>query len=145
MWYSSFSTGIFDIDNQHANIDSLIKLYEKDNEQANEQKWLGMISKTIQLHFDFEENFFNENMPQEHFDEHRKLAEHVKSKLTEKQNNKISKTDLITLMRGLLLNHVIDFDSKFKEIAVREGSHYRYSQSSSHHNIDFGYKFRELN
>jgi hemerythrin len=116
MWYSKLSTGIFEVDNQHSNIDSVTILYEKDKDSAYEQKWLDMIFNSIRLHFEFEEVLFSNKMPSEHLEEHRKLTEHLKVLLGKREKQEISKLDFISSIRGLLIFHVTEFDSKFKEL-----------------------------
>jgi hemerythrin len=116
MWYSKLSTGILEVDNQHGNIDSVTMLYEKDEDSKNEKKWLEMIFNTIRLHFEFEEVLFNNKMPSEHLEEHRKLTEHLKILLTKREKQKISKLNFINSIRELLISHVTEFDSKFKEL-----------------------------
>ena len=116
MWYSKFSTGILEVDNQHGNIDSLTILYENDKDSANEQKWLDMIFNTIRLHFEFEEVLLSKKMPPEHKAEHLELNEHLKVILDKREKQEISKLDVINSIRGLLISHVTEFDSKFKEL-----------------------------
>jgi hemerythrin len=116
MWYSKLSTGILEVDNQHGNIDSVTILYENDKDAVNEQKWLDMIFKTIRLHFEFEEVFFSKKMPPEHVAEHLELTEHLQVILAKREKQEISKSDVISSIRGLLISHVMEFDSKFKEL-----------------------------
>lgn len=119
MWYSKFSTGILEVDNQHGNIDSVTILYENDPDSADEEKWLGMIFDTIRLHFEFEEILFGSRMPVEHKTEHIVLIEHIKKIVGKRKQQKISKSDLINTIRGLLVSHVTEFDLKFKELMAR--------------------------
>ncbi len=116
MWYSKFSTGILEVDNQHGNIDSVTILYEKDKDSANEQKWLDMIFNTIRLHFEFEEVLLGRKMPLEHLAEHRELTEQLQVILAKREKQEISKLDVISSIHGLLISHVTEFDSKFKEL-----------------------------
>ena len=116
MWYSKLSTGILEVDNQHGNIDSVTILYENDKDSTNEQKWLDMIFNTIRLHFEFEEVLFSNKMPSEHLEEHRELTDHLRLILAKREKQEISKLDVISSIRGLLISHVTDFDSKFKEL-----------------------------
>ena len=115
MWYSKFSTGILEVDNQHGNIDSVTILYENDKDSANEQNWLDMIFNTTRLHFEFEEVLFSKKMPPEHLAEHRELTEHLRVILAKRQKREISKLEVISSIRGLLISHVTEFDSMFKE------------------------------
>jgi hemerythrin-like metal-binding protein len=116
MWYSKFSTGILEVDNQHGNIDSVTILYENDTDSANEAKWLDMIFDTIRLHFEFEEILFGTRMPAEHKAEHIALIDHIKIILGRRKQQEISKPDLVNTIRGLLVSHVTEFDLKFKEL-----------------------------
>jgi len=116
MWYSRFSTGVLEVDNQHGNIDSVTMLYENDTDAANEQKWLEMIFNSIRLHFEFEEVLFSNKMPPKHQEEHRKLADHLRVLLAQREKQEISKLDVVNSIRGLLISHVTEFDSKFKEL-----------------------------
>jgi len=116
MWYSKLSTGNLEVDNQHGNIYSITMLYEEDKDSANEQKWLDMIFNTTRLHFEFEEVLFSNKMPSKHLEEHREFTEHLKVLLTERGKQEMSKLDFINSMRGLLISHVTEFDSKFKEL-----------------------------
>ena len=114
MWYSKFSTGILEVDNQHGNIDSVTILYENDNDSANEQKWLDMIINTVRLHFEFEETLLSKKIPPEHKEEHLELNEQLRVLLQRREKQEISKLDVIGSIRGLLLSHVTEFNSKFK-------------------------------
>jgi hemerythrin len=116
MWYSKLSTGVLEVDNQHGNIDSVTILYENDKDTTNEQKWLDMIFNTIRLHFEFEEVLFGDKMPSEHLEEHRELTEHLKVLVTKRKKQVIPKPDFISTIRGLLIFHITEFDSKFKEL-----------------------------
>jgi len=116
MWYSSLSTGFLEVDNQHGNIDSVTMLYENDTDAANEQKWLQMIFNSIRLHFEFEEVLFSKKMPPEHLEEHRQLTEHLNMILAKREKQELSKLDVISSIRRLLVSHVTEFDSTFKEL-----------------------------
>ena len=85
-------------------------------DSANERKWLDMIFNTTRLHFEFEEVLFSNKMPPKHLEEHRELTEYLKVLLAEREKQEMSKPYLINSMRGLLISHVTEFDSKFKEL-----------------------------
>jgi len=44
------------------------------------------------------------------------LTEHLKVLLAKREKREISKCDVISSIRGLLISHVTEFDSKFKEL-----------------------------
>jgi hemerythrin-like metal-binding protein len=121
MWYSKFSTGMLEVDNQHGNIDSVTILYENDTNAANETKWLAMIFDTIRLHFEFEEILFGKRMPAEHKAEHIALIEHIKTILGKRKQQEIPKPEVINTIRGFLVSHVTEFDLKFKELKPGAG------------------------
>jgi hemerythrin len=114
MWYSRFSTGVLEVDNQHGNIDSVTILYKNDKDPLNEKKWLDMIFNTIRLHFEFEEVIFSDIMPPEHLTEHLELTKHLKVILAKREKQEISKPDLINRIRGLLISHVTEFKTSSK-------------------------------
>ena len=114
MWYSKYSTGILEIDNQHGNIDTIALMYEKDNDSANEQKWLDMIFNTVQLHLEFEEALFSKKIPPEYKAGHLEFNEQLRILLQKREKQEISKLDVIGSIRGLLISHVTEFNSKFK-------------------------------
>ncbi len=114
MWYSSYSTGILDVDNQHANIDALTKLYAEDSDQ--EAKWLDMLFQSIRFHFSFEENLFGEHFPDTHRQRHRQLINDLGQLVALRQRGEITKKQTVEVFRETLVCHVTDFDLDLRDM-----------------------------
>ena len=117
IWYSSLSTGIFEVDLQHSNIDQLIVLLERAKGEARIKESMDFLIHAIENHFKYEEWRFGNDlkeMNQMHLDEHRRILKkyyglanivHVSS--TEK-----IKCDILKMIKIVLKNHVKDYDCK---------------------------------
>ena len=118
IWYSSLSTGIFEIDIQHSNIDQLIILLERAQGESRIKKSMDILLHAIENHFNYEEKRFGKNsqkMNQKHKDEHRRILGEY-SDIADKIHISVAKDitkELVGMMKIVLMNHVKDFDCKF--------------------------------
>ena len=118
IWYSRLSTGIFEVDLQHSNIDQLIELLEKSEDKAKIKESMNILIQAIENHFKYEETRFGdspEKMDQRHLDEHCRILReyHVMADKVYGRDNKEIKKDIVVMLKVVLMNHVKDFDCKF--------------------------------
>ena len=118
IWYSSLSTGIFEVDLQHSNIDQLIELLEKSEDKAKIKESMSILIKAIEKHFKYEETRFGEDpdkMDQRHLDEHRRILREYYGMANKVHgpDNKDLKKDIVVMLKVVLMNHVKDFDCMF--------------------------------
>ena len=118
IWYSDLSTGIFEVDIQHSNIDQLIVLLERTKGEARIKESMGFLILAIEKHFNYEEWRFGDNstkMNQEHINEHRKILNkyYGLENLVHVSNTEKIKNDILKMVKIVLKNHVKDFDCKF--------------------------------
>ena len=118
IWYSRLSTGIFEIDIQHSNIDQLIVILERTKGESRIKESMDILLHAIENHFKYEEVRFGSNsrrMNQKHKGEHRRiLGEYsdIANKIHVSDTKDITK-ELVGIMKIVLMNHVKDFDCKF--------------------------------
>lgn len=118
IWYSSLSTGIFEIDIQHSNIDQLIAILEKTKGESPIKESMDIFLHAIENHFNYEEVRFGSNsekMNQKHIDEHRRILREysdIANKVHVSDAKDMTK-ELVGMMKVVLMNHVKDFDCKF--------------------------------
>ncbi len=118
IWYSSLSTGIFEVDLQHSNIDQLIVLLERTKGEARIKKSMDFLIHAIENHFKYEERRFGDNskkMNQKHINEHRRILKKyydIANKV-HLSNAKDIKKEIVGMIKIVLMNHVKDFDCKF--------------------------------
>ena len=118
IWYSGLSTGIFEIDIQHSNIDQLILILERARGESTIKESMDILLHAIENHFKYEEVKFGSNsekMNQKHKDEHRRILREysdIAHKFQVPDAIDIAK-ELVGMMKVVLMNHVKDFDCKF--------------------------------
>ena len=118
IWYSRLSTGIFEVDLQHSNIDQLIELLEKSGDKAKIKESMNILIQAIENHFKYEETRFGENpekMDQRHLNEHRRILKEYYDMANKIHgpDDKGVKKDIVVMLKVVLMNHVKDFDCKF--------------------------------
>ena len=118
IWYSSLSTGIFEIDLQHSNIDQLIISLEKSKGDARIQESIDVLLYAIENHFKYEEWRFGNDlkeMNQMHLDEHRTILKkyHHIANIVHVSNAEDIKNEIVGMIKLVLMNHVKDFDCKY--------------------------------
>jgi len=118
IWYSSLTTGIFEIDIQHSNIDQLIVILERTKGQARIKESMDILIQAIENHFKYEEGRFGDNskkMTQEHINEHRRILrkyEDIANKVHESKAEDV-KNEIVGMIKIILMSHVKDFDCVF--------------------------------
>ena len=115
IWYSSLSTGIFEVDLQHSNIDQLIVLLERAEGEARIRESMDVLIRAIENHFKYEECRFGDNptkMHQEHIDEHRRILRKYYdiANIVHDTNAKDIKNEIVGMIKIVLMSHVKDFD-----------------------------------
>ena len=118
IWYSSLSTGIFEVDLQHSNIDQLIVLLEKTKGETRIKESIDVLMHAIEIHFKYEERRFGDNskkMNQMHITEHRRILKkyYYLAKLVYVSNTEKIKNDILKMIKVVLIDHVEKFDCKF--------------------------------
>ena len=118
IWYSNLSTGIFEVDIQHSNIDQLIVLLEEARGEDRIRESLDVLIQAIEQHFKYEEWRFGNNttkMNQEHIKEHRRILRKYNdiANMLHDSNAKDIKKEIVGMIKIALMSHVKDFDCKF--------------------------------
>ena len=118
IWYSYLSTGIFEVDLQHSNIDQLIILLERTKGEALIKESIDVLMQAIENHFKYEERRFGDNskkMNQMHVNEHRRILKKYYdiTKLVYVSNSEKIKNDILKMIKVVLMDHVKKFDCKF--------------------------------
>ena len=123
IWYSSLSTGIFEVDIQHSNIDQLLVILERTKGESRIKESMDILLHAIENHFKYEEVRFADNpkrMNQKHKEEHRRILREY-SDIANKVHVSESKDktkELVGMIKIVLMNHVKDFDCKLLEDAT---------------------------
>ena len=118
IWYSSLSTGIFEVDIQHSNIDQLIILLGKTEGEARIKESMDVLMYAIENHFKYEEWRFGNNpkkMNQEHINEHRRILRKYFdiANMVHDSNAKDIKKEIVGMIKIVLMSHVKYFDCIF--------------------------------
>ena len=118
IWYSRLSTGIFEIDMQHSNIDQLIVILDRTKGAARIKELLDVLIHAIENHFKYEEWRFGDNskkMNQEHIDEHRRILRKYYDieDIVHDSNAEDIKKEIVGMIKIVLMSHVKDFDCEF--------------------------------
>ena len=118
IWYSSLSTGIFEVDLQHSNIDQLIVLLERTKGEARIKKSMDFLIHAIENHFKYEEWRFEDSskkMNQMHINEHQRILKkyYDLASIVHVSNTEKIKNDIVKMLKIVLMNHVKHFDCKF--------------------------------
>jgi hemerythrin-like metal-binding protein len=118
IWYSNLSTGIFEVDLQHSNIDQLIVLLERTKGEGRINESIDVLIHAIEDHFKYEERRFANNskkMNQTHINEHRRILKKYcdLANIVHVSNTEKIKNDIVKMLKIVLMNHVKHFDCKF--------------------------------
>ena len=118
IWYSNLSTGIFEVDIQHSNIDQLIAILEKTRGKDRIRESMDVLIEAIEKHFKYEEWRFKDNstvMNQEHIKEHQRILRKYNdiANMVHDSNAKDIKKEIVGMIKIALISHVKDFDCKF--------------------------------
>lgn len=115
LWYSSFSTGIFEVDNQHGNIDMMIQMLDQKVVIEDPGK-LEEILHALKSHFEYEESLLEERFPDEHRSAHEKFLTLYKSLIALVLSDSMSVARFIDVIRSELVDHAQTYDMKIKEL-----------------------------
>ncbi len=116
MKYSSYKTGILEIDVQHANIDYLLTELEKEGleKDVSEEKF-EILKNTLVQHFDFEEKWAqtnNKNFDADHLKSHKLILEKLIELYGQYTKNKLNMYGISLAVKMELLKHVQNHDMK---------------------------------
>ena len=118
MRYSSYKTGILEIDIQHANIDFILSELAKEGlGKEIKEKNYETLKNTLALHFDFEEKWAqknNRNFDSNHKNSHNKLLERLNEFGNQYTNNKMNMYEISLAFQMDLLKHMQDHDIRLK-------------------------------
>lgn len=115
MWYSATKVGIMEIDMDHGNVDTMLELYTKDQAPQN---YLENIVDGLIRHYGHEEEVIvrlGYEFPQNHREEHARLAKHLRSRIEDWKKGGIDGKDLAEEIRVILLLHVTEFDVRLAD------------------------------
>ncbi len=116
MRYSSYKTGILEIDIQHANIAFLLaELAKEGSEKEVGERKFEIIRSALAQHFDFEEKWVqanNKEFDSDHRGSHKELLEKLNERYNQYTNNKLNMCEISLTTKMELLKHVQDHDMK---------------------------------
>jgi len=127
-WHSHLSTGIFEVDLQHSNIDQLIVSLDGTTDEARIKALMDVLVHAIESHFKYEERRFGDNlkkMTQKHKNEHRRILKeyHDIADKVDYFNVLDIKNEIAGVIRILLINHVKNFDCKYFQNTISASSY----------------------
>ncbi|MCP4268287.1 MAG: hypothetical protein GY777_22385 [Candidatus Brocadiaceae bacterium] len=116
MRYSSYKTGILEIDIQHSNIDFLLSELAKEGlGKEVKEKSYETLKNALSLHFSFEEKWAqknNRNFDSDHKNSHKKLLEKLGEFGNQYTSKKLNMYEISLAFQMELLKHVQDHDMK---------------------------------
>ena len=116
MRYSSYKTGILEIDIQHTNIAFLLTELAKEGlEKEVSGKKFDIFRNALALHFDFEEKWAhtrNKNFDSDHLKTHKELLEKLNELYDQYTNNKLNMYGMSLTLKMELLKHVQNHDMR---------------------------------
>ncbi len=113
LWYSSFSTGIFEVDNQHGNIDVLVDIIAKS--ESGFKELLHELELVIIAHFEYEEQLLGDKLPADHLEAHTIFLAELQQWISKVINGDISAEVFTDIIHMNLLEHVRHFDFFLKK------------------------------
>ncbi len=118
MRYSSYKTGILEIDIQHANIDFILsELAEEGLGKEIKEKSYETLKNALSLHFSFEEKWAqknNRNFDTGHKNSHEKLLEKLNEFGDQYANKEMNMYEISLAFQMDLLKHMQDHDMRLK-------------------------------
>jgi len=116
MRYSSYKTGILEIDIQHANIAFLLTELAKEGlgKEVSEGRF-EILRNALSQYFDFEEKWTqtnNKNFDAVHLGSHKELLEKLNELYNQYANNKLNMREISLTTKIELLQHVQDHDMR---------------------------------
>ena len=110
MLYSSVKVGIIEIDLDHYNIDTMLRLYSSGRVPTF---YLPQIINGLIKHFVNEEEIIaamGHEFPEDHKSEHARLTQVLESKLADWKDGKYDGQKFVEEVREILLLHVTEYD-----------------------------------
>lgn len=116
MRYSSYKTGILEIDIQHTNIAFLLTelAKEESDKEVNERKF-EILRNALAHHFDFEEKWGqtnNKDLDSDHRNSHKELLEKLNELYNQYTNKRLNMCEISLTAKTELLKHVQDHDMR---------------------------------
>ncbi len=119
MKYSSYKTGILEIDIQHSNIDFLLsELAKEELENRAKEDIYEILKEALVFHFDFEEEWSKTNKKKfdsDHRKSHKELLKKLDEWKTQYTKKKMNMYEIGLAISMMLVKHVQDHDVKLKE------------------------------
>ena len=116
MRYSSYTTGILEIDIQHTNIAFLLTELAKEGlEKEASEEMSEVLRNALTQHFGFEEKWVqtnNKNFDHDHRGSHKKLLDKLNELYNQYTNNKLNMREISLTTKIELLKHVQDHDMR---------------------------------
>ncbi|WP_319548839.1 hemerythrin domain-containing protein [Desulfogranum marinum] len=112
MWYSIYTVGDIDIDQEHANIDFMLSVLDSEPGELESTLLENIIDVTLQ-HFSNEETIAKErgyNMTAQHLAKHQQLTKELLIIKQSLQNNTISRESVPVMLQDILHSHILEFD-----------------------------------
>ncbi len=111
MWYSIYSVGDVDIDQEHANIDFMLSVLSVDDSQFKDQ--IQYLVKALALHFVNEEKIADArgyNMSDGHRQEHRRVTAQLEAIMDSLQGKKVDPVTVAQNLQDTLREHILEYD-----------------------------------
>ncbi len=116
MKYSSYKTGILEIDIQHVNIDYLLsELAKEELENKAKEEIYEALQDNLALHFDFEEEWTKKNNKEfdpGHQKSHKELLEKLNEMKIQYTNKELNMYEISLTFKIALVKHVQNHDIK---------------------------------
>ena len=112
MWYSIYTVGDIDIDQEHANIDFMLSALPRESGEPYRVALEHLINVTIQ-HFSNEEQIAGERgykMTDKHVAKHQQLAKELQVIKKSLQNPDTSLQSIPGMLQDILKTHILEFD-----------------------------------
>lgn len=116
MWYSIYSVGDIDIDQEHANLDFLLSSLPHDAPEQLRPLLAQLIDATIQ-HFVNEENIARKRgyaMTEEHLATHRQLTQELRLLKQGLDASDASLDTIPEMLQDMLKTHILEYDRFLK-------------------------------
>lgn len=112
MWYSIYTVGDIDIDQEHANIDFMFSALPSESGEPQRAALEHLIDITIQ-HFSNEERIAGERgykMTDKHLAKHQQLTKELQIIKQSLQNPDTSLESIPSMLQDILKTHILEFD-----------------------------------
>ena len=112
MWHSKYSTGITELDNDHAHIDAVIGYVAESADPESEKRHLMDVYCAIISHVQYKNDLLGPDLSREEQEHDTKFLRDVRSKMQERATGLISRRQLITDLRQMLMMHAMSHENE---------------------------------